>query len=186
MDANPSLRALTRPSTDGDPVGRQRPQRRSQGASRALHTRPQLPGGALRAEGGPRRLRCPQVSYDELHREVCRLANALRRLGVKKGQCVCICMPMVPEAAFAMLACARIGAVHSGRRARSPTSSVSAAHCAVVFAGFSAEALRDRIVEGRCEFVITADEARRLPRAHPGPHPQACARRAFAATRRCR
>jgi len=91
-----------------------------------------------------------RVTYEELHRETCKMANALRRLGVRKGDCVCICMPMIPEAAVAMLACARIGAPHS-----------------VVFAGFSAEALRDRIIEGRCRFVITADEAMRGEKATP-------------------
>jgi acetyl-CoA synthetase len=82
-----------------------------------------------------------KLTYRELHGETCRIANALRRLGVRKGDRVAIYMPMIPEAAIAMLACARIGAVHS-----------------VVFAGFSAEALRDRIQDAECAVVITADE----------------------------
>ena len=79
-----------------------------------------------------------------------RLGNVLRQRGVKKGDRVCIYMPMIPEAAYAMLACARIGAVHS-----------------VVFGGFSPEALKDRILDSDCQVVITADEgcvqARRFP-----------------------
>ena len=81
------------------------------------------------------------ISYAELHREVCKLANGLKARGVGKGDRVCIYMPMVPEAAFAMLACARIGAIHS-----------------VVFGGFSPEALKDRILDADCQTVITADE----------------------------
>ncbi|MGR6496141.1 acetate--CoA ligase [Pseudomonas fulva] len=81
------------------------------------------------------------ISYRELHRQVCRLANVLKSRGVAKGDRVCIYMPMIPEAAFAMLACARIGAVHS-----------------VVFGGFSPDALRDRILDADCRTVITADE----------------------------
>jgi len=81
------------------------------------------------------------ITYQQLHDEVCRLANTLKARGVKKGDRVCIYMPMVPEAAFAMLACARIGAVHS-----------------VVFGGFSPEALKDRIRDSDCHVVITADE----------------------------
>ena len=82
-----------------------------------------------------------EISYLELHDKVSRMGNVLRDRGVKKGDRVCIYMPMIPEAAFAMLACARIGAVHS-----------------VVFGGFSPEALKDRILDARCEVVITADE----------------------------
>ncbi|MGV3590101.1 MAG: acetate--CoA ligase [Gammaproteobacteria bacterium] len=82
-----------------------------------------------------------KVSYQQLHDEVCRLANLLKLRGVKKGDRVCIYMPMIPEAAFAMLACARIGAVHS-----------------VVFGGFSPESLKDRILDSDCRVVITADE----------------------------
>lgn len=80
------------------------------------------------------------ISYAQLHDNVCRTAWMLRQLGVKKGDRVCIYMPMIPEVAFAMLACARIGAVHS-----------------VVFAGFSAGSLIDRINDAGCRWVITAD-----------------------------
>ena len=80
------------------------------------------------------------LTYGQLHREVCRFANALLRLGVKKGDRVAIYMPMIPELPIAMLACARIGAVHS-----------------VVFGGFSAEALRDRILDVGAKLVVTAD-----------------------------
>jgi len=82
------------------------------------------------------------ISYAELHEHVSRFGNVLRQRGVKKGDRVCIYMPMIPEAAYAMLACARIGAVHS-----------------VVFGGFSPEALKDRILNSDCQVVITADEA---------------------------
>jgi len=81
------------------------------------------------------------ISYSELHIAVCKFANALKARGVGKGDRVCIYMPMIPEAAYAMLACARIGAIHS-----------------VVFGGFSPEALRDRILDSDCQTVITADE----------------------------
>lgn len=80
-------------------------------------------------------------TYRELKGHVCRFANALKQRGVGKGDRVCIYMPMIPEAAFAMLACARIGAIHS-----------------VVFGGFSPEALKDRINDATCKMVITADE----------------------------
>ena len=82
-----------------------------------------------------------EITYKKLHHNVARLANVLKQRGVKKGDRVCIYMPMVPEAAYAMLACARIGAVHS-----------------VVFGGFSPDALRDRILDADCQTVITADE----------------------------
>ncbi|MDH4560411.1 acetate--CoA ligase [Pseudomonas sp. BN411] len=82
-----------------------------------------------------------QITYRKLHSHVTRLANVLKSRGVKKGDRVCIYMPMIPEAAYAMLACARIGAVHS-----------------VVFGGFSPDALRDRILDADCRTVITADE----------------------------
>ena len=82
-----------------------------------------------------------KISYGELFKEVCKLANGLKSLGVKKGDRVCIYMPMIPEAAFAMLSCARIGAIHS-----------------VVFGGFSSQALEDRILDADCHFVITANE----------------------------
>jgi acetyl-CoA synthetase len=84
------------------------------------------------------------ISYQELHDQVCKLSNALKELGVKKGSRVCIYMPMIPEASYAMLACARIGAIHS-----------------VVFGGFSPEALKDRIIDADCSLVITADEGYR-------------------------
>jgi len=81
------------------------------------------------------------ITYRELHSHVCKLANALKRRGVVRGDRVCIYMPMIPEATYAMLACARIGAVHS-----------------VVFGGFSPESLKDRILDSDCQTVITADE----------------------------
>ncbi|MFT5115064.1 MAG: acetyl-CoA synthetase [Parasphingorhabdus sp.] len=85
-----------------------------------------------------------KITYRELHEEVCKLANVLKSRGVEKGDRVSIYMPMVPEASVAMLACARIGAVHS-----------------IVFGGFSPEALRDRILDSDCRVVITADEGPR-------------------------
>ncbi len=90
------------------------------------------------------------ISYRELQREVCRVANVLRANGVRRGDRVCIYLPMIPELAFTMLACARIGAIHS-----------------IVFAGFSAEALRDRILDASCRVVVTADEGLRGGRAIP-------------------
>lgn len=87
------------------------------------------------------------LTYRQVFEEVCRCANALKAMGVRRGDAVCIYMPMVPEAAIAMLACTRIGAPHS-----------------IVFAGFSAEALRGRIVDGQCRFVLTADEGMRAGR----------------------
>ncbi|MDC0076268.1 acetate--CoA ligase [Gammaproteobacteria bacterium] len=84
------------------------------------------------------------ISYQELHESVCKFSNALKERGVNKGDRVCIYMPMVPEAAYAMLACARIGAIHS-----------------VVFGGFSPESLKDRILDSDCQTVITADEGLR-------------------------
>ncbi|MDC3094538.1 acetate--CoA ligase [Prochlorococcus sp. AH-716-M09] len=81
-----------------------------------------------------------KYTYEELLKEVCKAANALKAIGVKKGDLVCIYMPMIPEAMFAMLACARIGAPHS-----------------VVFGGFSSEALKDRLIDGNARFVITSD-----------------------------
>ncbi|WP_022948469.1 acetate--CoA ligase [Methylohalobius crimeensis] len=80
------------------------------------------------------------LSYRELHEEVCKFANVLKQHGVAKGDRVCIYLPMIPEAAVAMLACARIGAIHS-----------------VVFGGFSADALRDRIRDAEAHTLITAD-----------------------------
>ncbi len=90
------------------------------------------------------------ITYKELHSAVCRLANVLKDRGVKKGDRVCIYMPMIPEAAYAMLACTRIGAVHS-----------------IVFGGFSPDALRDRIIDSDCQVVITADEGVRGGKAIP-------------------
>ena len=81
------------------------------------------------------------ISYRELHEQVCKLANVLKTRGVKKGDRVCIYMPMIPEAAYAMLACTRIGAIHS-----------------VVFGGFSPEALKDRLLDADARILITADE----------------------------
>ncbi|WP_418262902.1 acetate--CoA ligase [Flavobacterium faecale] len=80
------------------------------------------------------------ISYNELHQRVCKMANVLRDQGVKKGDRVCIYLPMIPELAVSVLACARIGAIHS-----------------VVFAGFSASALASRVIDSGCEMVITAD-----------------------------
>ncbi|MFZ8989167.1 MAG: acetate--CoA ligase [Pseudohongiellaceae bacterium] len=90
------------------------------------------------------------INYRDLHEAVCRLSNALKARGVRKGDRVCIYMPMIPEAAYAMLACARIGAVHS-----------------VVFGGFSPESIKDRILDSDCRTVITADEGVRGGRIIP-------------------
>ncbi|WP_369602156.1 acetate--CoA ligase [Hahella sp. SMD15-11] len=90
------------------------------------------------------------ITYQELYEKVGKLANAMKAMGVKKGDVVTIYMPMIPEAAYAMLACARIGAVHS-----------------VVFGGFSPEALAGRIEDGKARFVITADEGVRGGRTIP-------------------
>ena len=90
------------------------------------------------------------ITYRELADAVGRLANALASRGVRKGDRVCIYMPMIPEAAYAMLACARIGAIHS-----------------VVFGGFSPQALKDRILDSDCQTLITADEGLRGGRAVP-------------------
>ncbi len=92
---------------------------------------------ALIWEGEPGDVR--RFTYRELHAEVCKASNALKAMGIGKGDLVALYMPMVPEAAIAMLACARIGAPHS-----------------VVFGGFSAEALRDRLIDGEAKAVITA------------------------------
>ena len=91
-----------------------------------------------------------RITFRELHAEVCRFANVLKSRGVRKGDRVCVYMPMVPEAAVVMLACARIGAVHS-----------------VVFGGFSPDALRDRILDSDCRVVVTADEGPRGGRNVP-------------------
>jgi len=89
-----------------------------------------------------------KITLRELHEKVCRFANVLKERSVKKGDRICIYLPMIPEAAVAMLACTRIGAVHS-----------------VVFGGFSPEALKDRILDSGCEVVITADNGLRGGRA---------------------
>jgi acetyl-CoA synthetase len=81
-----------------------------------------------------------KITYKQLHGEVCKLANVLKNMGVKKGDIVTIYMPMIPEAAYAMLACSRIGAIHS-----------------VVFGGFSPDSIADRVNDGKSKFVITAD-----------------------------
>jgi acetyl-CoA synthetase len=90
------------------------------------------------------------ITYRELHAKVCNFANILKARGVKRGDRVCIYMPMILEAAYAMLACTRIGAVHS-----------------IVFGGFSPEALKDRIQDSDCQIVITADEGVRGGKAVP-------------------
>ena len=82
-----------------------------------------------------------EISFQELHKNVCQFANLLKSRNIKKGDRVCIYMPMIPEAAYAMLACARIGAIHS-----------------VVFGGFSIESLKDRILDSDCTAIITANE----------------------------
>src|SRR5262249_46036026 len=97
---------------------------------------------ALIWEGEPGESRT--LTYQQLHREVCRFANVLKSLGVEKGDRVAIYMPMIPELAIAMLACARIGAAHS-----------------VIFGGFSSQALIDRITDAQAKMVITADGAYR-------------------------
>ena len=90
------------------------------------------------------------ITYQELYDEVCRLSHALTARGVRKGDRVCIYLPMIPEAAYAMLACARIGAIHS-----------------VVFGGFSPNSLKDRILDSDCRVLITADEGMRGGRSVP-------------------
>ncbi len=90
------------------------------------------------------------ISYRELHEQVCKFANVLKILGVKKGDRICIYLPMIAEAATVILACTRIGAVHS-----------------IVFGGFSAEALKDRILDSDCQFLICADENIRGGKIHP-------------------
>src|SRR5205823_4788312 len=89
-------------------------------------------------------------TYQELHDEVCRLANVLKDLGVGRGDTVTIYLPMIPEAVYAMLACARIGAIHS-----------------VVFAGFSPDSLAGRIADCGSKLLVTADEGRRGGRITP-------------------
>ena len=91
-----------------------------------------------------------KITYNELYEQVCRLSNVMKANGVKKGDRVTIYMPMIPEAAYAMLACARIGAVHS-----------------IVFGGFSPDALAGRIVDCESTFVVTADEGLRSGKPIP-------------------
>ena len=107
-------------------------------ASIATSAAPRRNKAALIWEGEPGDKRT--LTYFDLYREVCQFANVLKSLGVKKGDRVAIYMPLVPELAIAMLACARIGAIHS-----------------VVFGGFSAESLRDRINDQKAKLLITAD-----------------------------
>ncbi len=90
------------------------------------------------------------ITYNELHEHVCRFANVLKAHGVKKGDCVTIYLPMIPEAAYAMLACTRIGAVHS-----------------IVFGGFSPDSLAGRIEDAKCDVLITSDEGVRAGRPVP-------------------
>jgi acetyl-CoA synthetase len=91
-----------------------------------------------------------KITYRQLHADVCKLANVLKSKGVNKGDRVCIYLPMIPEAAVAMLACTRIGAVHS-----------------IVFGGFSPDSLRDRVLDADCRLIITADESVRGGRNVP-------------------
>ncbi len=91
-----------------------------------------------------------KVTYRQLHEDVCKFANVLKGLGVKKGDRICIYMPMIPETAVAMLACTRIGAIHS-----------------IVFGGFSPDSLKDRIIDATCTVVITSDEGLRGGRKVP-------------------
>jgi len=91
-----------------------------------------------------------KITYRELHEQVCRLGNVLKSRGITKGDRVCIYLPMIPEAAVAMLACARVGAIHS-----------------IVFGGFSPESLKDRINDSDCKLVITSDEGVRGGRTIP-------------------
>jgi acetyl-CoA synthetase len=91
-----------------------------------------------------------KITYRQLHTDVCKFANVLKSLGVNKGDRVCIYMPMIPETAVAMLACTRIGAVHS-----------------IVFGGFSPDSLKDRIIDAEAKLVITSDEGLRGGRQVP-------------------
>ena len=90
------------------------------------------------------------ITYKELHQRVCKFSNGMKDLGVKKGDRICLYMPMIVEATIAMLACSRLGAIHS-----------------VVFGGFSPDALRDRILDSECKLVITADEGVRGGKSIP-------------------
>ena len=90
------------------------------------------------------------ITYKDLHEKVCKFANGMKDLGVVKGDRICLYMPMIVEATVAMLACARLGAIHS-----------------VVFGGFSPDALRDRILDSECKLVITSDEGVRGGKSIP-------------------
>src|SRR5579885_2193424 len=109
------------------------------------------------------------ITYQELHDQVCRLANVLKDYGVEKGDTVTIYLPMIPQAVYAMLACARIGAIHS-----------------VVFAGFSPDSLAGRIRDCRSRVLITADGGRRGGRTTPPPRPGKSRPCSFSATRALR
>lgn len=89
-------------------------------------------------------------TYSEMHKEICKISNVLKKYGIKRGDRVAIYMPMIPHAAFCMLACARIGAVHS-----------------VIFGGFSADSVRDRVLDSTCKLLITANEGVRGPKKIP-------------------
>ena len=91
-----------------------------------------------------------KITYKELHEKVCKTANVLKDLGIKKGDRVAIYLPMIPELSVFMLACARIGAVHS-----------------VIFAGFSANAIRDRLLDANCSLIVTANEGLRGSKSIP-------------------
>lgn len=91
-----------------------------------------------------------KINYKELHKEVSRFANVLKEMGVRKGDVVTIYMPMIPETAFAMLACARVGATHS-----------------IIFGGFAADSISDRVNDGNSKFIITADAGFRGPKEIP-------------------
>lgn len=108
---------------------------------RHLHLRPKK-NALIWAKDEPGEYEC--ISYEQLYGEVCRVANMLEAHGVKKGDRVCLYLPMIPELVYSVLACARIGAIHS-----------------VVFAGFSAEALRGRIEDAECKVILTANEGLR-------------------------
>ena len=118
-----------------------------------LHRPPSAQRAAIRPRSSGKatiRKTSKHITYKELHDEVCRFANILRNRNVKKGDRVTIYMPMIPEAAYAMLACARIGAIHS-----------------VVFGGFSPDSLAGRIEDCKSNIVITADEGMRGGRKMP-------------------
>ncbi|MGD0389877.1 MAG: acetate--CoA ligase [Tepidisphaeraceae bacterium] len=108
-------------------------------------------GEPLTPAGGGAQVR--RITFEQLRRDVCRFANGLKKLGVKKGTRVTIYMPMIPEAVVAMLACARLGAVHS-----------------VIFGGFSSQAIADRVDDAKCDIVITADGGRRRGQIVPLKH----------------